>query len=26
VAKTVGDLCRHFIGKAEHFLADLADR
>jgi hypothetical protein len=25
-AKTVGDLCRHFIGGAEHFLADLADR
>ncbi len=25
-AKTVGDLCRHFIGGAEHFLADLAGR
>ena len=25
-AKTLGDLCRHFIGGAEHFLADLADR
>lgn len=24
-AKTVGDLCRHFIGGADHFLAGLAD-
>jgi len=24
-AKTVGGICRHFIGEADHFLANLTD-